>query len=517
MSATAELLVESAPHDLREMAGLYAASYAGAWISVDAVPDLYETRQVADIKSQAVFEDRMDSLREGDNAMVPYEVDAVSAADLVLAAREQYGERSQQYQETYNNLVVNCGRFFGEAYRKNTYEYFAPLAQPYSADHNDYLAGGIFPVMDMARNGITPLAEDFEQPRRLLEYRELATSTRIGQLLLQGAGVELAGSAEKAAKVSVRTISQCPDEIKDRYEQDKAAGIQRNYYGYAPQVDKLMIRDTSYDTENGVCYVEQIGIPGTYITPDVIETALQITGVIEEGQTVTKNDVLGMQIIATDGQGVLGVMPLLDSLASARSGKNIFMGEEVAANHPKDYAFIPFEAEERREQQSLDAIALAEYLLELSESGIDHWQANRHIEHFAKERIFHSVKYDAKRAGDAFDETMAREAGELSVLRDSEDYDELARREALALENAPSVETCGAGSCGLEEAERDSLEMSAARELGLNVENGVIVDRVRKCPKKDCGEVGGIVYTPSRKKPGEYDKACTKCGATEFK
>jgi hypothetical protein len=459
--AVDEVCTDPAPaYSVRDVLGRTAV-----WISADEVPDLRVARQAADEKAAQIYEGYMTHVREGDVSEVPLDADAISEADRVVVVRQHHGVNSVEYREAYEGLLVNNRRYLAETWSKNEPEYFARLEQVYDPKLRDYTFHGQ-PVTPMVQRGITPLAETDEVPRRVMENRENATNNRLGELVMRASGVKLVDASVPSVAlplelrrglVSSQTISECPDYIEERYIRDVAAGRKRSYGGYAPQIKKLMLRSTQFDPTTGNRYVEQLAISGESAIHAAIVAYLEGKGVIPEGSQPGKTEVLGLQVLTNSQEGVVGMAREIDAVAGRLTGKNIFLGREVPADHPKDYAAIPVEAAARQAKQEADAIALTEYTLDLAESGVEHVIGNKMYDERVMDLMFATAKEDLEMAEAAFDKETADGLRSAQLARSRGDYEAAAAYEDQARELAPPPEGCsGGGACGIEELNMSS-------------------------------------------------------------
>lgn len=488
------------------------------WLPADEVPALHDARRQADDEAAAIYEGYMGTIRQGESDGVPLDSDSLSAGERAIETRRQYGEDSAEFLTIRQGVVVNFQRYLAEAWSKLGSEYFPPLWQPYDQQQHDYVSYGVAITPMMAR-GITPLAEPEQVPLRNAEYRENATNLRLGQLVMTAAGIELADHDTpqlalprelRGGPVSSFTISECPDYIVERCRRDEQLGIQRTYSGYAPQVEKIMLRCTTIDGQSGGRFVEQLGVAGDLYGHDTIVDYLEQRGAIAEGAVPTKTEVLGMQLVTNDQRGVIGMVQDLDAIASARLGQPVFLGQLVDAVTECDYVSIPSLAAERQRRQMADAEKLADYSMELAEAGIEHAIGNKMVDELMKTLMHTAAKHDPEMAGMAFDEKTAQTYREAQTARQTGD-DAMARmKEEQALRDAPEPDGCSGGACEVRNVDAESGEGQHLAGL-LKAKNGdrIAVDesKTRRCK---CG--GKIAYAYSLVK---VNKLCLDCGAFE--
>lgn len=494
-----------------------ATGHDAVWLPADEVPALYDARQQADEEAAAIYEGYMRSVRQGEVLGVPLDSDSLSAGERALEARRQHGQDSAEFLTIRQGVVVNFQRYLAEAWSKLGSEYFLPLWQPYDQRQHDYVSYGVAITPMMAR-GITPLAEPEQVPLRNAEYRENATNLRLGQLVMSAAGVELAGQSTQQlalprelrdGPVSAFTISECPEYIVERYRRDEQLGIQRTYSGYAPQVEKIMLRCTTIDGWSGGRFVEQMGVAGDLYGHDTIVSYLEQRGAIIEGTVPTKTEVLGMQLVTNDQRGVIGMVQDLDAIASAKLGRPVFLGRLAEAATERDYASIPSLAAERQRRQMADAEKLADYSMELAEAGIEHAIGNKMVDELMKVLMHEAAKHDPEMAAMAFDEKTAQTYREAQTARQTGNNDMARIKEEEAMRNAPEPDGCS-GACEVRNVDAESGEGQHLASL-LKAKNGdrIAVDesKTRRCK---CG--GKIAYAYSMVK---VNKLCLDCGAFE--
>ena len=423
---------------------------------------------------------------DGEFDSIPIPVDALGTAHQVVEIKENCGVDSPEYEEMYRGLVLDCEKLLAEAFRKNTWEHFGETEQIYDAQTSEYFAHGVS-LTRAVTNGLTPIAEHEEQARRSNEYIEEETYRAIGHVGLKD--------------ISVQTISECTDWAIRDYKKDSKG----SHGGYVPDIEKIMLRGVRFGGY-GSRYEEQLGLPGLYITHDVIVTALREIEAVSEDIELTKTELHGKQFINLSNNSVVGLAKILDGKASEAWDKNIFMGEEVSTDHPKDYAHIAQEAELRRQQLAPKPRELADYLIVLEENGTDHWAAEGIVNAYLKKVLLEVARINPEQAELMFDKATADGFREVAKLQNSGQYREALKLLVQVEKNAPEVSFCGAGSCGLIGVNPHSAEAQKAKELGLK--GDLLHDTDRACPschaKKVYYNMGG-------------SKACIGCGNNEIR
>lgn len=460
------------------------------YIDADRVSKLQFVRSHYTNEALDILEQNRELLRQGDFDVVPIPVDALGTAHRVLAAGQQFGENGVEQQELHAGLTLDCKRLLGEAYRKNTWEYFPKVLQPRDPLSGEYYAHGQ-PINQILIGGLSPVAEPEEQDRRVNEFVEEKTYQAIGKMCL---GQEL----------SVQTISECPDWAIEAYERDPKAG----HGGYAPGIRKLMIRNVSF-VASGDRYEEQVALSGIFIDHDVITEALEEAGGLATGVVISKTELHGRQFIDTQNQDVIGFVELLDEKASLASGHNIFMGEIVEADFDKNYELVRQQAEQRQQNIAEQAAELRDLVLDLARNKTDRWLAGGIVENFVQDKLKEAARQNPEQAAIIFDQQTAEGYEEVVYLKAVGRVEEAEARLLEVEAQAPAPSYCGAGSCGLE-AVTNAQEIQKAKELGLDTSKKLLRHKDGKC--KNCG-TKGVVYDLTSKrtclechKTGEYKK-----------
>lgn len=443
-------------------------------IAADAIPELQFARQRAGQEAAEILGRNREMLYGGDVENVPRPVDALGTVREVVEAKRRFGPNSPEYQEKFEGLMLDSERLLGEAYAKNTSEYFAKTFQRFDTNIGEYLAHGLS-IRRMVTSGLSPLANQEEQTRRQNEYVEERTfeaiGTTIARLGIHGMFQKLPEelitnkpeTAPEATGLTVRTISECTDAALESY----AINPKASHGGYAPGINKFMIRGVSF-TETGDRYEEQVAVPGIYITHDVITAVLTEKGAITKGENPTKTEVHATQLISVNGDGVMELVRDLDAKASQISGKNIFLGEEVATDHDMDYDAFVDNAEIRRKRLAPKPRELAEYLVTLEENDTDSRVAEVKVNAWLKEVLLEVANKNPDLAEAMFDKETADGFREVATLRAQGRNNEAQWLQAEVEKNAPEVEYCGAGGSNLASIQNilngnsDSSETSSA-------------------------------------------------------
>ena len=443
---------------------------------------------------------RMQMLREGQFDDVPMPVDMTGTARRAIEAEHEHGVNSQEAKDWHEALRGDTDRQVAEATSKMTWGYFKPLVHTFDAEVQAFVAYG-HSVREIHENGISPMAHAEDIDRSINDY----VHERSDEAFIQ---------SPYADEYVAFMLSPCPDWAIEEYEEDVAQGHKKKAYGgNVPEIEKYMIRATSYSSEKQERYLEQAAIPGTTVEMEDILDTLYILGVLEPGQRLTKTELHATRIMVRKDvmSSVLDMQKLLDAVTTERTGQTVFMGEVVESGEELDYSLVPAESDRRNQEFAGVSEKLAQKMLELEREGIDKWQTEIHVSAFLKNSLLEVVKKTPEQARVIFDDATAdglitaqqhREAGRLE--------------EALALETqvearAPAPSSCGAGSCGLEGVSAGSKEDVSLRKK-LNAEDGdtIIKDKERACR---CGKKS-IVYAFNKNKVNKY---CESCGAFETK
>lgn len=435
---------------------------------------------------------------------MPAAVDPLGTAKAVVRVKRTFGAESPEFQEVFSGLVFDSGRLLGEAASKNKSEHFAPKEQEFDPKVQAYYSHGL-PITDMLVNGLSPAAEPEEQDRRVNgEFvEEVGTYVPMGTIIakegLRGLVERLPLPIERelpTVSVEATTFSMCTDYAERDYEINPKG----SHGGYRPAMKGIAIRQMHFEDDAGHREEEQVIISGIYITQDIIEDYMAEKGALEQGQRLTKTELLATQFISVNGGGLMEIVRELDEKASSIHGINLFMGEEVPADHPKDYTEFMAEAEERRKRLEPMPTQLANFLVDLEERGIDSQRAGTLVSDFLREKLLAVVKKNPELAEAMFDKATAEGFAEVARLEALGKHEEAWHHQRLVEENAPEVSYCGAGSCGLESVDASNPMLLEAKRLGLK--GKLLHDKERACPR--CTEKK-ICY-------GDNGKACTGCG-----
>ncbi len=499
MNQTAETLtINSEPIAFAERQLYIVPPLPPRFIALDSIPEIADAAEQAEVEARQIIEDNMQLLREGQFEQALPAIDALGTGKRVAEVHANSPERLVRRE----GLVEDCRRLFGEAKRKLRPELFPKTEQRYDQATEDLYFADVA-VGDMIERSLTAVAEKPQQEVRIIEAREHGRSRAIGRIIMPRE-VEIKPVKNETHAI---TVSQCPDyaieHFKERPDSNK-------YAGYVPKIAKWVIRDLSFDRGNLRAFQEQAAISGEFITNGIINQAYQAMGVTAAGTNFSKSEIQDMQIGVEGDFDVLEFVELCDILASQETGKNIFLGEVVPTDHAKDYAKFREEAAERYEATDEQAEALADFIMELLERGVDSWAADKLVEDRVKKMLLEEVKVNPKLALEMFDEKTWTGIQAVRQLEATGEHLAAKERWAEVMENAPTPGFCGAGSCGLESVAASSKEGFKAIALGLDAisPSELIHDTVRSCP--GCSELK-VYYDKNG------SKACAGCGKTDLK
>ena len=465
---------------------------------VDSVPELYAARMEERGQAEDLLARRRNALELGGTAIeMPLPIDALSTAYKVLEAAETYGEGSAEHVTLSKGILLDCQRLVAEWYRKLKPEHFQPVRHIFDKETEEFFSHGLS-IRQMTENALTPIRNDpEEEARRVNERVEDATP----QILRRLGGIAIGSEA-------IRTISECTDKAINDYDFDRQnKRPHRGYGGYVPEIKKLMIRDIRLDDASGDRFEEQVGLPGTYITHEIIQLALARRGAMVTD--MDKTQLHGAQLLARDDLMVF--VELLDTTASEEWCVNIFMGEQVPRDYVKNYNAFRQEALQRQKDLRDLAKTVATYVVDLAEDGVDRLIAPAKVEEFVKIKLLELGKKDFGAAEQMFDTETALGLQEVARLEAAGRSQEAYALMQQVNEQAPGGGYCGAGSCGLEAVDLSSDEgKRLADKVGAKTGDTVLKDKDRACK---CGSKK-IVYAYSSSKVNKY---CDGCGKSESK
>ncbi len=466
------------------------------YVSVDTIPELAFERELVRTQAWETVAFRRQQEVKGQVDELPLAIDALSTADEVLMAKEQFGDGSAVHKERQAGLELDCLRLVAEWYRKKKPEYFPPSRHFFDAQTGDFYSHGLS-IRQMTDNALRPISNNPEEEARRVNER---VENETPHIIRKVGGISLAG-------VGIRTISECTDKAIQDYKYDQRTGAKhRGYDGYVPEIAKLMIRDMRLQ-ENGDRLEEQLGLPGVYIDHYVVQEALKRRGV--EATGMDKTQIHGAQLLVEDD--LMDFARTLDEVASENWCTNIFMGEEVPKDFHKDYENFRTDALARQEGLVDTAQTVSTFILDLAANGFDRRKAPAHVEDFVKKLLLNIAKDNTAIATQIFDEKTAKGLEEVAHLDRLGRNEEAFARMQKVEEFAPGGGYCSGGSCGLESVNPYSSEGIQIRSnLKAELGDTIVKDKERKCK---CG-AKDIVYAYNKTK---VNKFCNSCHSFESK
>jgi hypothetical protein len=475
-------------------------STATTYRFVDSIPEVALERELVRNSAHALLETRR---HQHATEHAPLPIDALSTADEVLRTLRQFGAESDEHKERSAALRLDCQRLVAEWYRKKKPEYFPPVRHIFDEDKQEFFSHGLS-IRQMTENALVPLANDpEEEARRINERVEDATPQILRRLGKIAIGEE-----------SIVTFSECTDKAVTDYTNDMRAGRPHaGYNGYVPEIEKIMIRMIRPDSVSNDRFEEQIGIPGTYITHDIIQDALKRRGI--DATQLDKTGLHGAQLLVRDD--LMEFVRLLDDEASEQWCTPVFMGEAVhdLTDTPeafvKDYEGFRGEALARQAELADQVDTVANFVLNLAEEQADRRRAPALVEDFVKKLLLDLAKHDQSVAEQMFDGKTAAGLQQVMRLERQGDYEKAFTLMQTIEKAAPGGGYCSGGSCGLESVDVNSDDGKAlASKLGASNGDTIVKDKERACK---CGSKS-IVYAFNNKK---VNKLCQNCGAFESK
>lgn len=476
----------------RLIEGIFMAELASfeQYVFVDDIAEVAEARQAERQQAESILENRRWRQQVGLEPMQA-PVNPLSTARRI---REAPAANEPELQK---GLLLDCQRLVAEWYRKKRPEYFPPVRHIFDEDMQEFFSHGMS-IRQMTENALLPIRDNAEEEQRRINERVEDATPQI----MRGLGAVAIGSQ------AIRTISECSDTAITAYEQDQARGNDyQGYFGYVPEIKKLMIRDIRPDANSSDRHEEQIGLPGIYITHEIVQMTLERRGLLSAAH-MDKTELHGSQILVTDD--LMTFARELDTVASEQWCTNIFMGEEVVTDHPKNYDSFRQEALERQAGLTDFAQEVATFVTFLEADGADEVQAMVLVEDFVKLKLCELAKEDTQLAAQMFGEKTVQKLQTVNRLEAQGRFDEADLLFNEAVRSAEGGGFCGAGSCGLEGVNPNSSDGQRLKDK-LDAKNGdtITKDKVRSC--KNCGEKK-LYYAHNAVKVNTY---CDGCGSSK--
>ncbi len=481
--------------------------------SADAIPELFAKRVAARERAARILAQNSYLLHNGRPQEVPGASDPLGTAKQVVAVEKKFGTDSPEHKEVSEGLDEDNGTLLGEVATANQAVHFRRVRRIFKGADHGYFAKGLS-ISTMADNGLSPLAKPEEQPRRITEaVEEHGTLVPIGGIIaergLKGMVELLTTEAEPEPElptisVQVTTVSRCPLYAIE----DHKLNPKDSHGGLRPAMEGMAIRRYHFEDDTGDREDEQVIISGKYITKEVVEAILVEDGVIEPGQELTVDEMLAMQLISINGGDVMNFVQRLDNKAGEVHGINIFMGEEVPADHPKDYGQFMEESEEQRNKLEPLKPQLAKLQIGLEKKGADDQLAEALINKFLKTKLLALSKNNPELAAAIFDKVTADGFAQVARLEAAGRTSEARVLQAQVEKNAPEVSYCSGGGGGCKDLESIDPQSPIGRlavELGLK--GAIVRNLASACP--DCHTMG-LVH--------DYhgNTACAGCKASKL-
>lgn len=460
----------------------------GRFVNAESIPELSIERQRAAQEATRILAQNRHLLHSGYAENVPEPIEVLGTARQVVGIKREKGIDSPEFEELYKGLLLDSERLIGEASSRNISEYFGLKAQTLQPATREYFSHGLS-ISNMTRNGLSPTAQPEEQPRRINEHvEENGTYVPIGMMIaekgLRRVVEHLRLPVERdipELSVEVTTISECTDSAIESYKVNPKGA----HGGYRPAIEGVVIRRVHYaedKDDSGDREEEQAIISGLYITHDIIEKVVTQKGGIEQDQKLTKTEMQGSQFISVNNGSLMEFVRQLDEEASKVHDINIFMGEEVADDHPKDYYEFIEQAEERRKRLAPLPTQLTEFLITLEEEGIDSQTAEALTNQFLKDSLLTRAKNHPELAEAMFDSSTAEGFEKVARLNALGRVNEAQLLELEVRQNAPEPSYCGANDskdAKTEDAVLSSGEVDKYGSLKFKCPNGHINTRPR--------------------------------------
>ncbi|MEO6513707.1 MAG: hypothetical protein ABIR37_03395 [Candidatus Saccharimonadales bacterium] len=477
-----------------------AETFTSDYRFVDSIPEVATERELVRNSAEALLEARRHQ-HYAEHRPLP--IDALSTAHEVLRTYRQFGAGSEEHHERSAALRLDCQRLVAEWYRKKKPEYFPPVRHVFDDEKEEFFSHGLS-IRQMTENALVPLSNDpEEEARRVNERVEDATPQILRKLGKIALGEE-----------AIVTFSECTDKAITDYGRDMYEGRSHaGYNGYVPEIEKIMIRMIRPDSASNDRFEEQVGVPGTYITHEVIQDALKRRGI--DAAHLNKTGLHGAQLLVRDD--LMEFVKLLDDEASEQWCTPIFMGEAVRdfSDNPdlfvKDYAGFRHEALARQRSLEAEVDTVAVFVLDLAEAHTDRRAAPALVEDFVKKLLLDLAKKDHSVAEQMFDTKTADGLRQVVQLERRGEYEQAFSLMQDIEQAAPGGGYCSGGSCGLESVDhRSDAGKSLASKLKAAAGDTIVKDKERACK---CGSKS-VVYAYNQRK---VNKLCENCGAFESK
>lgn len=482
-------------------------------VSADSIDWLRESRNQARQEGQETIEFNRVLRQAGEQTEVPRFVDPLSTAHQVL----EHQEGSEQYNSCLEALRLDTHRLLSEAYRRLNWEWFPKSRQDYDSETGDFFSNNEINIGELTFNGLTPNGHSEEEERRVEEWvEEAGTYRKLGAFIAaEAVDVDLLPIDQQIDQpidqdqsvINTTRISLCPDWAIEEYQ--SAPETTKSYGGYVPEKEKFMIRSLAFDSKTNSRYESQLAISGEYIDTETIATAISIFDETISSDS-SKKEVNSSLLLTNSEVDEWDWIELLDELASQKHGVEIFMGEILPEGQEKDYQEAKRSSEDRYQALEDHAEQLTSDILMLAKIGVDSEVAGGIIEAKVKGLMVEDCSARPAMAREMFNEQTALGFQRALSLEQLGDITGANLLRIDVAEQAPAASFCGAGSCGLENVDKATLNSDS--NLGDLIESGDIVlkDTERPC---SCGKKG-IIYVFNEKKVTKY---CSECERQETK
>ncbi len=462
-------------------------------LNVDDDPAIRTRRWEARQEAESIVESNMQLLRDGQYDRVPMDVDPGGTARKLVLVGRMFGKESPEYRQVWRGLVRDCERRVAEAIRMKDWELYGTTVMEFDPQTIQFFSDGLC-VDQMLCNSLTPAQKQNcpeELPMRVNEFVGIKTDA------------ELIRRPDMHGRHGF-VVLQCPQSVIDAYSRNPDKGVVSDY---VPSIQKLMIRHKYYDVENQQIPMRQMGVPGIYITNEVVNAVLTNLGANDGQRLLDRTEVQGTQIITEESvaANAVDILRLLDEEASKQHGIKIFRGMPLEPGQKPDYESTIMESERRQKEQVGLTLRYANFLTVLEESGIDREVVGVMADDFMQAELLKIARDDPTKALIMFDVKTAEGLMAVKSLEEQGRYEEAEDLYLQVKKEAPPAGGCGAaGGCGLEAL--SPTELLLAAEL-LDLQPGEQTAKNGKDPCKHCGEMT-VVYAWSEE---VVKTACLSC------
>lgn len=344
-------------------------------------------------------------------------------------------------------------------------------------------------------------------PERFYEYNEEGKLTDGGfvieDMLYDGAlsgttpPIELQRRKHEAVNFSViQEVGYEDDALDVAFVEFSLRNTECGVDGYVEPIDKMQLRYSRFvDTDEGrKLSVRPIYINGLIDDDEMINDFLNTQG-LDRTQLLGNMTVVDSKKYAS----VVDVVEALDTFASVKLEKDIFLGEEGTG----DYAELPKIMEARNEMTKEAVEVIDSVAMELAREKADPMDVAYEIKKVHKKLAMEICRDNVGLGAVVFDMETERL---LEQVRAEQDSVKAGGMMGGIIEQASDLQGCV--SCGL--AMANSMDRQMAIRAGLKEfgSGGFLVDKSAnvKCPNPSCGTTGSFIW-------GENSAMCTACGS----